>query len=279
MIMKITCSQDRSAAIDAGIEPAANGKIEVEINLSGLTPDQRNVLAGIDARGASITVIAGTAEEVVSHLQKRVDVQAAISARERADYAKFQSDCEEWVRTAVVTPANGMKEMGVSYATFDFPSLPSNGCKYAYPQSVLDRRAALELERTEKNANARAAVQPQIDAAAARAARAAADAEALAKQIRHETHTKRLETGIVEVELSRGSRSEWGEPWIATVSTRNGRKPEYDFTGGRYDAATETLSIPCKPGDTIAWGQKNYRKPRKTIHNVRTMREDGSLAE
>ena len=277
MIMKITCSQDRSAAIAAGIEPAANGKIEVEINLSDLTPAQRKVLVDIDARGASITVIAGTAEEVVARLQECLDVQAAIAARERADYAKFQSDCDEWCRTAVVTPASGQMQMGISYATFDFPSLPTH--RYAYPQFVLDRRAALELERIEKNANALAAVQPQIDAAAARAARAAADAEALAKQIRHETHTKRLETGIVEVELSRGSRSEWGEPWIATVSTRNGRKPEYDFTGGRYDAATETLSIPCKPGDTIAWGQKNYRKPRKTIHNVRTMREDGSLAE
>lgn len=77
-----------------------------------------------------------------------------------------------------------------------------------------------------------------------------------------------------------GDRREWGEPWIAKLSTTtNGRRPDYDFSAGAYDAATETLRIPCAPGELIAWGQKNYRKARRTVHEIRRMADDGGLVK
>lgn len=89
---------------------------------------------------------------------------------------------------------------------------------------------------------------------------------------------RRAEIGGVEIEISRGDR-DWGVPWGATVTCgkTGGAKDSYEFEAGTYDLATETLTIKCQPGDIIAWGQKNYRKPRRTIHERRKVSKDWRL--
>lgn len=81
---------------------------------------------------------------------------------------------------------------------------------------------------------------------------------------------RRAAIGGVEVRIARGGAA-WGVPWGARVvcGRPGSSKDVYDFDAGTYDLATETLTITCEPGDVIAWGQKNYRKARHTIHERR----------
>lgn len=59
----------------------------------------------------------------------------------------------------------------------------------------------------------------------------------------------------------------------------DGRHEVYDFNCGTYDLTTEKLAIRCKPGDTIAWGQRNYRKQRRTVHRRAKVNDDWTLTE
>lgn len=50
----------------------------------------------------------------------------------------------------------------------------------------------------------------------------------------------------------------YGKPWIAV--RRNG-----EMVFGRYDWYDRTLTIEAEPGDTIIFGQKDYRRPDRSI--------------
>lgn len=136
-------------------------------------------------------------------------------------------------------------------------------------QAECDLLTELELER----------VKPLI--AEAKAKREARELGAKQEKEAAEAaqRSERLKTGVLTLDMTRGDRRLWGEPWIAKVQRSNGQRPEYDFSQGSYDLATETLSIPCKPGEVIAYGQKNFRKPKDTIHRVQRMLDDGSMVE
>lgn len=115
--------------------------------------------------------------------------------------------------------------------------------------------------------------------AAAEQAAAKAAAERAAKEEAWRAKlARRAELGAVEIHISRGDR-DWGVPWGAVVrSARPGsRRDTYDFTPASYDLRTEVLTIRCQPGDIIAWGQRNYRRPKRSIHERRLVNPDWSL--
>jgi hypothetical protein len=62
------------------------------------------------------------------------------------------------------------------------------------------------------------------------------------------------------------------------VTFPSGPKPHYEF--GQSTAQwgkAGILSIDCKPGEIIAIGQKDLRKPQNSEHDLYIMKEDGRI--
>lgn len=276
--MKVKAHQDATEAIKAGIEPVPGGTMEIEITLADLTPQQRTVLAA----NPYITVIRGDAAEVVASLQALVDEEAKRAAEDEARRAQYEAEAQEWLTTATTEQDGYAFESGIKYS--QYKATPRGYFYFSHKLSqpttdAVDKRyAELQAASAERTAQAKAAVQAEIDAARAKMEEENRKEKEKAAAFAKAKYAKRLETGIVEISWPRDDRREWGEPWIAKLKTRsNGRKPEYDFSEGSYDLTSETLSIPCKPGEVIAYGQKNYRKPKHTAHKVVRMEPDGRL--
>jgi hypothetical protein len=262
--MKVKANTDKGQMIIRGIEPREY--YEIEVDLGTLTESQRTILAGMTSP-TIFGAVEGTSAEVRAYLQAEVESEA----KEQAERDRV---CREACATAVLGESEGV-ECGVKYQTWQLPYISAYSLS-SEVRTMYDRTIArLVAEKETRNAASLLAAEADIQVAQEAQARAKAEQQAA----KAANFAERLATGILTIEMERGDRRDWGEPWIAKVASRNGRKPEYDFSAGSYDVATETLSIPCKPGEVIAYGQKNYRKPKRTIHNIRKMREDGGLVE
>lgn len=270
MDMKITVRGNQQQQIIDGVEPFETA--EVDVALDALTPEQRVILAG----NPTLTVVRANAESVVAELQRRVDEAAAQQAREVERAQKHNEDARQRCADATLTET-AVSSAGVSYIRYGCPSISDYFvADRAVRELVRTTVERLTAEAAAKSAAAKAAVQDQIDEALAQRRieeEAEAAAEAEAKRLRK---AERLSSGIVTIPWSRDDRREWGDPWIAKVEAGNG-KNNYDFSEGTYDLSTETLRIPCVPGEVIAYGQKNHRKPRRTCHEIKKMNADGGL--
>lgn len=274
--MKVTCRQDRKAAIAAGIEPSSTGTVDVDIDLSTLSAEQRQTLAELSP--LAIMVVGGGATEVVVWLDARIAARAEKARAEKEYQEQNDAKANEWIRTVEIVPAGPRMMSGVPVSQWRLSDIMYPGlCSPEIQSAVRTRETELRAEIARLEDEALTAAQPAITAAKAEMEEKAAQESAAKEAAKRITWAERLESGVYTVECSRGDRSDWGEPWIAKVTTRNGKRPEYDFGAGSYDLATETLSIPCVPGDVIAYGQKNYRKPKKTIHEILRMRDDGAM--
>jgi len=72
----------------------------------------------------------------------------------------------------------------------------------------------------------------------------------------------------------------YGRPWIATVEFSNDPTGEFDFgiwTGDHHKGGAGVLTITAYPGDIIAEGQKDHRKPRNTERNYYVLLTSGKL--
>ena len=281
--MKVTCRANQSEQIKAGIDPVES--ITLDVNLTTLTPEQRTLIA----EGWTPVVIAGTAEEFSCLAQaevrhRQVTEQEKLAAAEQLRAAYFAA-LPGWS-----LEEHSEVELGIKYPQWRVPNLRDAAGKLLFGgsyyisdetilQAYIQREVELQAEADSRNAAALAAVKPTIEAAEAKAKTESEAAKAANQQAEQAKFAKRLETGVLEVELSRGNRSDWGEPWIAKVSTGNGRRPEYNFSEGSYDVVKEVLSIACKPGDVVAYGQKNYRKAKKTIHHILKMNSQGGMEQ
>jgi len=109
----------------------------------------------------------------------------------------------------------------------------------------------------------------------------AAEKAAAEKAVRLAKFATRLESGLYERETDSYNERRYGRPWIAAVSLSGG-KLAYDFEAGTVTASfgsSGMLSITCRPGDVIAWGQKDLRRPDKSEHHILQMRDDGGMNE
>lgn len=268
--MKVKANGNVKEQVLRGIEPQEN--LEIEINLSAMSPALRAVLV----REPEISVVEGTQAEVEAALQMILDKEATDAARKAAEQAERDQEARQFCAEAQPDERK-QNDYGIGYSVYGVPYFNTYGLSPAVADLVKETIARLSAEAEQKNVEVRKSVEPLIEVAK----RAHAEKEAAAKQAaeaeKQAKFAKRLETGVVEIPMERGSRQEWGEPWIAKLSSRNGKRPEYDFSQGSYDAATEVLSIPCVPGEVIAYGQKNYRKPKRTIHEVKKMTDSGAL--
>jgi hypothetical protein len=271
--MKIKINGNQKAQILAGIEPWETA--EIDIPLSSLTARQREIIAGSNS---VCGLIEQTPEAAIAAIDAIIAEQDAAAAEMEQRKESKLAEIETWIRDAAIIPVDTISH-GIRYLSYRGPGSPSIWSLQVPPEiysRMTEREAQLGAEAKDMSAAALAVARPQIDAAIAVETAAAEVAKQAKDSARAAKLAERLKSGIVTIELSRGSRSEWGEPWIAKVLRVNG-KSEYDFSAGSYDTATETFSIPCKPGDVIAYGQKNYRKAKRTIKEVRKMRADGAL--
>jgi len=68
----------------------------------------------------------------------------------------------------------------------------------------------------------------------------------------------------ITIETSAYNQRRYSKPWIAIVNFNNSTKGYFswgNWTGDHYNGGEGVLSIAAKPGDIIAQGQKDFRKP------------------
>lgn len=112
---------------------------------------------------------------------------------------------------------------------------------------------------------------------AAQAERDAAEKERKATELAARK-AKRLETGLWEKETDAYNDKRYGAPWCAKVTFPTGPKPVYTFgeSSGKWGKAG-VMVLACKPGEIIAWGQKDHRRPADSEHNILHMQPDGGM--
>jgi hypothetical protein len=109
------------------------------------------------------------------------------------------------------------------------------------------------------------------------AAEAKEKADADQKAANKIKYAERIATGYWEHETGSYNDRRYSAPWCATVSF-NGAKPVYSWgeSTGKW-GKSGLLRVECKPGDFIAWGQKDLRRPGNSENNILRMRADGSM--
>lgn len=93
-----------------------------------------------------------------------------------------------------------------------------------------------------------------------------------------ERAAKRLATGYWEKDTPDYNEKRHSAYWCAKVSFPSGPKPVYSWgeSTGTWGRAG-LLRVECKPGDIIAWGQKDLRRPEKSANNLLLMLENGRM--
>lgn len=191
-----------------------------------------------------------------------------------------------WQQTAVhylgarMADADGRRcrHMRHSYAPSGGESVRAAWSRY---ESAADAAAAevqrhndavLAMRRDEWDGMMRSADET---ARATKAVREAADiAEAAAAA------ADRLQRGVWEMATPEYDQRTLGRPWCARVTFPSGPRAEYEFgeSSGSW-GKSGVMSVPCAPGDIVAWGQKNTRRPDRSTHHIAVMEADGRMRE
>jgi hypothetical protein len=87
--------------------------------------------------------------------------------------------------------------------------------------------------------------------------------------------------GYWERETDAYNERRYGKPWCARVTGVDSRgKLVYEWaewTG--HLGQRGLLRAACKPGEIIAWGQKDLRRPHRSDHEILLMGDDGRMTE
>lgn len=94
-----------------------------------------------------------------------------------------------------------------------------------------------------------------------------------AKKAEQEENAECLKSGQFRRFFGEYNDRRYGRPWGATVRLVNG-KLDYNFDNGSY--SNNYVTIPCKPGEIVACGQKDNRGSG-TQNYLFVMEEDGSM--
>ena len=84
----------------------------------------------------------------------------------------------------------------------------------------------------------------------------------------------------ITVETSSYNERRYGKPWIAQVDFSQSTKGNFswgDWTGDHYNGGAGILSIIVNPGDIVARGQKDFRKPRNSAPEFFIVSVEGEL--
>jgi hypothetical protein len=86
----------------------------------------------------------------------------------------------------------------------------------------------------------------------------------------------------IRIETASYNQRRYGKPWVARVDFSGSTKGEFfwgDWTGDHYNGGEGVLTINANPGDIIARGQKDFRKPRNSAPDFSVVCANGELED
>lgn len=84
----------------------------------------------------------------------------------------------------------------------------------------------------------------------------------------------------IRIETTSYNHRRYGKPWVANVDFSQSTKGDFswgDWTGDHYNGGEGVLTITANPGEIIAQGQKDFRKPRNSAPVFFVVNADGGL--
>jgi hypothetical protein len=214
--------------------------------------------------------VAALIEAVQATLAEYTESQAIEAARREGDVVTFEQGGIS--RTTVIELGGYTWEKWVVGYISD----------YELSAEQLARVNARRSELATIVADHNAELAPAVEAAKAKYAeeKAARDAEEKAAKAAANAakYAKRLETGFWEKETDSYNERRYGSYWCAKVTFPNGAKPAYEWgeSTAKWGKAG-LLRIECKPGEIIAWGQKDLRHSDRSEHKIQVMEADGRM--
>lgn len=302
---------DRKAALLAGYEFGADPMIEVD--LASLGPDRERVIKALTInQDGSATfpsdISLPTKEGLIEAINKRETLQqqqkeqeaarkAAKEASRRQGEIQWMEDVKEIIeklKVAKPIPAQRTYTIGdidFSYAGFvtdenlsrerGYQDLaiwtPGEGSRFSP-----DMEAAIKEFENHKSTYQKSVWAADLAAREAAMPGMVQEAARIKEERRLAFQAEmadRLKTGVYTQKTDPYNSNRWGRPWVAKVTGLDGKKLVYEFgdwVGENGKAGV--LRIECRPGEFLAFGQKDHRNPRKVPDkDLRQMQDDGRL--
>jgi len=300
--MKIALRMAPKVALLAGLDPAVTPVLYTDPSQFGDHWPAVVEALSLDAQNNAwlrLEVEAPTVEAVIAAVTKAQAKKAAKAAKAKA----AAEDMVVALERALVEPLEPRKinvpytegissdaridgfrkPEAVAYAgmaKYDADSADRNAPVYAQIDRLIEQ---LDARVASENAKLIEAAMPRLreEFAIKDAARIAAnEAEAAAKEARlAKVAAARLASGTWERETSSYSTKREGKPWCARV-TGTDPKGRLIYEWGAWigrPGEAGLLSVACSPGDIIAWGQRDQRRPERGEHHIMQMGDDGRM--
>lgn len=300
-----TVSVDQKAALLAGRVLDSSGQVDLAPeDLGGFWPSfvSRVTFDGPKASARFITVDDLTPQAVLVWFEKEAAALQEARATLGSQIETMRVNLE-LVRVAAKAPPVSVERYApdTKYAGLTYPKLerdlPYWAPQPAYgweTQATPDQKALVALlksqydtivsthteELRELNERAYQEALPDLEKRLQEKIAAEQAAENVKKEAQALKFAERLETGYWEKETSSYNDRRYSAPWCAKITFPEGAKPSYAFgesTASR--GSSGLLRIACKPGEIIAWGQKDLRRPDKSDHYLLLMRPNGSMQD
>lgn len=81
----------------------------------------------------------------------------------------------------------------------------------------------------------------------------------------------------IKIETGFYNDRRYGRPWIAIVDFSSSKQGDFKFGEFVGDDKSGRLFVVCEPGDIIAQGQNDFRKPKKSSPDYFRAGENGQL--
>lgn len=272
---------DRAALVQA-LELHDDGTATLPLVVS--LPEVGSILAAVHAAAADAAAQAATRERAwLEYLGELTAAVPVLDALEPVQYEKtLRDDDYHDVGTYTGWKVPTYPDLSVydrRTGTRGYREVEATPEYQAYRGAVdwLKARAAALDEAARQEALPAALVTWRAKQAELEAERAAAEAKREARLAAEAA--ARLESGYWERETSSYNARRYGKPWCARVTGVDARgKLIYEWAEwtGRI-GGTGLLRAACKPGEIIAWGQRDGRRADRSDHELERMDEHGRM--
>lgn len=293
-VLRITVGVDQRAALARGL--VLGPTCEIDVDLGALNPAIRaRIVELVSFRDGvarldhieSWRVSEATAEELIRVVAADVAEAAKLRASEaeakRATIARRLGQLEEFERDGIQRTAR--IDYGYHWEQWAINEPSTFGCSASlfppdWESRIAARRAALDPIVADHNAPHVAEVKGLADVEAERRKEFEAVEEVKRLAELAKLAAKRLETGYWERETEAYNERRHGAPWCAKVTFPDGPKPVYEWGDSTAKwGKPGLLRVACRPGECIAWGQKDLRRPGNGTHHILAMNADGRMRE
>lgn len=261
--MKLKFHINRSASILAGLDVPEATTLVIDVHPGELSELGRKFLAKSSFPVVHVLANAGPQEALAAIEAEAANEQ---TRRKALDELHAGAEAAEARREAEARAAESVRIDGLLAGTSKVTNAQPAGCWLdgIYLQATHPRYAEVLsfVEAFQAAQEAKAAAAKEESQRQAEARRAA-----------------RLESGEWTMEFDAYNERRYGNYWGAKV-TFDGVKAIYDFDAavveGRFGSAG-TITIPCVPGEIIAWGQKDLRKVSGSTNEMLLMTDTGRM--